>query len=465
MIPLHQIAVAAALAAATASAGAQVYFRDTGSYTFNGSSSSHLIGGTPSTLPFFTVPLAGTVAAGETVNVSFVVSGAQVTAFTSNQGSVLFLADTANGANTSNFNLGAGLANGNLSLSATASASSGYAKFGTVAWTPLDSVTISSICVFGPGGCTSDVSAEDTTAALRALAASLKTPFVLGKASAVNSLSYACDRFGASDLCFTAIGRRLSGNGTDGSENAAAVMMAYRLSSHWRLGAFVDQTSSSTSAGLRVASDMPLVGVSMIWNARTDGEGMEVRTGIAFRQQSLGITRSVVGSSEAGAGSARMSSTLASVTALCHYRLSDHWMVAPYAGVRYYRGQLSGYAEAADGSVASPLTYADLAESTVTASLGVRVSGRFGKNHGTASVGLDRDLRSELDALSAAGVAGVGPVVIDGHQRHGTRAAASLGVTRDVDERQSVGLTALYRQESFRNTATTALLAQYRLAF
>ncbi len=462
---LDQIAVVAVLAATTATAGAQVYFRDTGSYTFVGSTVNHTIAGTTLPLPFFIVPLTGTVAAGETVNISFVVSGAQVTAFTSNQGSVLLLTDPTDSANTSNVSIGPGLANGNQSLSVTASASSGFAKFGTIAWTPVDTVTISSICVFGPGGCTSSVSADDTTAALRALAASLKTPLVLGKASAVNALSYHCDRFDANNLCLSAIGRRLSGNGTDYSENAAAVMLGYRLSPHWRLGAFVDQASSSATANLRVSSDRPLMGVSATWNARADGEGMEVRSAITFRQQSLGITRSVVGTSEGGAGSTEMSSKLASLTALYHYALSDHWMVAPYAGIRYYQGKVNGYTEVASDSVTSPLTYAELTENTVSASLGMRVSGRFGKTTGTASVGLDRDLRSELDALSATGVEGVGAVAPDGYQRHVNRATATLGIARDFGERQQVALTALYRQEAFRSTATTALFAQYSVGF
>ena len=145
--------------------------------------------------------------------------------------------------------------------------------------------------------------------------------------------------------------------------------------------------------------------------------------------------------------------------------MSDAWAIAPYAGVRYYQGQLNSYTESGSDSVTAPLTYANLAERTVTASLGLRSTGRFGKTSGTASIGIDRDITSELDPLSATGVSDISPVSVNGYQRFKTRAVASLSVSRALSERQSMGLTALYRQEAFMGTATTALFAQYRVGF
>ncbi len=461
----RKIALAATLAALGNAATAQVYFRDSGSYTFSGMASSHTVGGTTTTLPFFTVPLSATVPAGTIVNVSFLVSGAQISNFTAGQGSVLLLADPVGNTFTSNPTIGPGFANGPLTLTATATASSGYAKFGTIAWTPSDTVTLSSICVFGPGGCISNVSSADTLMALRALAASFKTTLVLGKATTENSALYDCDRFDAKGWCFTAIGRRLSGRDAGYGENAAAVMLVHQLSPYWRVGGFVDQANSSSSGMLRVGSDMPLVGINAIWNARPDAEGLEVRSGIAYRRQSLEVTRAVNGTSEAGAGNTQMSSTSASVTGYYRRRMSDTWSTAPYAGIRYYRGELNGYTEGSGGSVTTPLAYTGVVESNLTASLGVRADARFGKTSGMVTLGVDRDLASDLDHLSASGMSGLAPIAFDAYKPRAVRAVASFGLSREFDHQQSLGMTALYRQEAFGDVATTAVFLQYKIGF
>lgn len=325
------------------------------------------------------------------------------------------------------------------------------------------------LCIYGPGGLAGcpvmQQWASDTMTSLRALAASLKTPLTLAKATAENALSYDCDRFDASNLCFTAIGRRLSGQGADYSENAGAIMLMYKPSPAWRIGGYVDQGSSSRTANLRVGSDMPLVGANAIWNEAQDGQGLEVRAGIAFRQQTLGIARAIVGTSEPGAGSTQMTSKLAAVAAYYNHQMSDGLSLAPYAGLRYYQGQVNGYAEAASDMVTTPLTYARLAENTLSGSIGVRATGSLGKTSIAASVGLERDLSSELDALSATGELGLSPVSINGYKPHANRVVAALGVSRDLGERQRASLSALYRQEAFRSMATTALFMQYQIGF
>lgn len=457
----HRLLLGTTLTLFAAAAQAQVYFQDSGSYTFNGFSNSYTIGGRTQSNPTMGVDLPVLIPTNTTVTVSFLVSGL------ANGGTTTFISlrESSTSFNSTGLNgAGPALSDGQYSLSVVSTGPSQYALFGPNSWGISSAVTISNICIFGPGGCVSGPSASDTTTALQALAASLRTPLVLSKAAAENALSYDCDRFDAKNLCFTAIGRRLSGS-ADYSENAGAIMLVYKLTPQWRVGGYIDQGASASTANLRVASDMPLVGINATWNARPDGEGLEVRGGAAFRQQSLDVSRSTVGTSEAGSGSTQQSSTLASISAAYHRRLSETLTVAPYAGLRYYHGQLDGYTEGGSNSVTAPLTYVGLAEQAVTASVGVRLHGRSGKTRGMASIGLDRDLSGEIDSLSASGVSGVNPLPIAGYERHATRAVASLGLSHDLNTRQSIALTALYRQEAFRDTATTAVFAQYRVGF
>lgn len=466
---LRKIAASTTLALAASASHAQIYFQDTNTYTFDGYTNptnqpvaGYAFGGA---VYFWTFSAAAP--ANVPLTLRMTIAGLPVNADTS--GFYLEYYDTlaSQRRTVTLYPVGSEytLRNGTYTATLTPNGVTTAALFGPERWDNAYFATITDICIFGPGGCGNGPSSADTTTALHALAVSLKTPFILSKATAENALTYDCDRFDAKKLCFTAIGRRLSGNGTDSSENAGAVMLAYKLSPHWRVGGYVDQVSTSSTTALRVSSEMPLVGVNAVWNARPDGEGLEVRGGVAYRQQSLDITRSVVGTSEAGAGSSQMSSKLASVTAFYNRHLSDAWAIAPYAGVRYYQGQLNSYTESGSDSVTAPLTYANLAERTVTASLGLRSTGRFGKTSGTASIGIDRDITSELDPLSATGVSDISPVSVNGYQRFKTRAVASLSVSRALSERQSMGLTALYRQEAFMGTATTALFAQYRVGF
>ncbi len=466
---LRKIVASTTLALAASASHAQIYFQDTNTYTFDGftNPTNQPVAGFSFGGAVFFWTFAAAAPANVPLTLRMTIAGLPVNADTS--GFYLEYYDTLRNQNRTVTLYPVGsehtLRNGTYRATLTPNGVTTAALFGPERWDNAYFATITDICIFGPGGCGNGPSSADTTTALQALATSLKTRLILSKATAENALTYDCDRFDTKNLCFTAIGRRLSGNGMDSSENAGAVMLAYKLSPHWRVGGYVDQGSSSSTAALRVTSEMPLVGVNAIWNARPDGEGLEVHGGAAFRQQSLDITRSIVGMSEAGAGSTQMSSKLASVTAFYNRLVSDAWAIAPYAGMRYYQGKLNGYTESGSESVTAPLSYANLAERSVTASLGLRTTGRFGKSSGTASIGVDRDLTSDLDALSATGVSDISPVSVNGYQRFKTRAVASLSLSRALGERQSLGLTALYRQEAFMNAATTALFAQYRVGF
>ncbi len=465
-----KLAVLGALSGLGLNALAQtVYWSDPGSYTFVGLTQSHTISGSASgatSIPGFYVNLTTPVPVNTTLYVAYTASVTQMDPSSASLG-YLFEVYDQGGSFTYGSSSLSPVQSGRVIMSLlTSGGSAGQAYFGVNTWGSAggvdDTGTFSDFVIYSlpPGP-----SAADTQASLQSLAGQLKPRLILSKAGMENALSYDCNRFDAKNLCFSAIGRTLSGNGLDYRENAAAVVLTYRLSPNWRIGGFVDQGSASTSPGIRVSSDMPLVGVNAIWNANPAGEGMEVRSALAHRQQSLDVTRDVMGTSEAGSGNTKLSSTLVSVTAAYNQPVSDAWTVAPYAGVRYYRGQMNGYTEGASGSVTAPLTLAALNESTVTASLGVRVHGRFGKTQGSASVGLDRDLTSDLDGLVATGVSGLTTETFSGHSRHATRAVASVGLSRDLGDRQSIGLTALYRQEAFRSTATTAIFAQYKVGF
>lgn len=311
-------------------------------------------------------------------------------------------------------------------------------------------------------------STVDTQTSLQNTAGALQGIYTLQNAVIANSFSYDCDTFGENNVCVSAGGRNTAVSATNGLNNTSALLIAgYRLSPNYRIGAYADQNLSVNNAGsiVNLGNNTPLLGLFGAWNERIDGTGTEVKVSAAYGQKNTTITRQVVGTSEAGSGSSQLNSQGAQVAAKYGFTVADKTIVSPYVGIRYTQNNMGGYTEASSSSVTAPLTYSALNTNatTVLAGVGAQYKG-IPQTNLFASAGIESDTNTSAGSYSATGVTGLTPVNFNANPVK-NRATATVGATYDVEKNQRLGITGIYRQESYQAVSTTTVMATYTVGF
>lgn len=312
------------------------------------------------------------------------------------------------------------------------------------------------------------LSAADTQASLQNTAAVLNSTYVLQNSVVANSLSYDCQVFDKNNICVSAGGRYTAVSAANGLNNTSALLIAgYRPHPNYRIGAYLDQNLSVNNMGstVRLDNGAPLFGLFGAWNERLDGTGTEVKVSAAIGQKNTTVTRAVIGTSEAGAGSANLNSQGIQLLAKYGFAVLPEVVVSPYAGIRYSQNNMGGYTEATSSTVTAPLTFSALNTNATTLLAGVGatfkptpVSAVF------ASVGLESDVATKNGSYSASGVSGLTAVNFNANSVK-NRPTATLGAYYDIEKNQRLSVSGIYRQESYQKVATTTALATYTVGF
>lgn len=314
------------------------------------------------------------------------------------------------------------------------------------------------------GNSASGPSSADTQTSLQNTAGALQGIYTIQNAVIANSFSYDCNVFGANDVCVSAGGRNTAVSAANGLNNTSALLIAgYRLSPNYRIGAYADQNLSVNNAGsaVNLGNNTPLLGLFGAWNERVDGTGTEVKVSAAYGQKNTTITRQVVGTSEAGSGSSQINSQGAQVTAKYGFSIADSTIVSPYVGMRYTQNNMGGYTEGTSTTVTAPLTYSALNTNATTVLAGVGAQYKVVPQTTLfASVGVESDTNTQNGSINAAGLSGLTPVNFNPNPVK-TRPTAMLGTSYDVEKNQRLGVTGIYRQESYQARASTTVMATY----
>ena len=310
------------------------------------------------------------------------------------------------------------------------------------------------------------ISTADTQSSLAASAYALRGVYNLQTATINNGLNYDCTVFDTHGVCIS-VGGRYTSTDSPGTNNGNALVVAsYNLTDHVRVGGYLDQNiSNSTPTGIKLNNGSPLAGLFGVWNEHKSGEGLEVRVAAGYGDKDLTVTRSVIGTSEAGVGKSQLTSQAVSTTVSYGTALASNWMVSPYAGVRYTRIKAGRYTEGSSADVTAPLTYDALVQQSTTALAGVRFSGRASpKTLLTMSAGVEQDTSNNNvgNSYNASGVTGLTPITFNSNIQK-TRAVANAGVYYDITNTQRIGLNAMYRQEAFQSTNTVTALVTYQV--
>ena len=327
-------------------------------------------------------------------------------------------------------------------------------------WT-LSSIIFGSYIASGP-------SAANTQASLVNTSFVLQNFYTMQNAVVANSFTYDCNVFGENDVCVSTGGRNTAVSAANGLNNTSGLLIgAYRATPSVRVGAYIDQNLSVNNGGstVNLGNNTPLLGLFAAWNERQDGTGSEVKVSGAYGQKNTTITRQVVGTgstaSEAGSGGSTLNSQGVQVLGKHGFSVMQDVVVSPYVGIRYTQNNMGGYTEAASATVTAPLNYSALNTSATTALVGVGASYRgVPQTNLFASAGVETDTTTQNGALVATGVSGLTPVNFNGNPSK-TRATATLGATYDVEKNQRLGITGIYRQESYQAVSTTTVMATY----
>jgi hypothetical protein len=311
-------------------------------------------------------------------------------------------------------------------------------------------------------------STEDTQQSLVNTAAALQNTFALQNSVLANSFAYDCNEFGANNICLSAGGRNTAVQAANGLNNTSALLIAaYRPHPNYRIGAYADQNLSMNNAGstVNLGNNTPLIGLFGAWNERLDGTGTEVKVSAAYGQKNTTVTRSVVGTSEPGSGSSQLNSQGAQVTAKYGFAVTDKAIVSPYIGVRYTQNNMGGYTEGTSSTVTAPLTYSALNTNATTALAGVGASYKVIPTvTAFASAGVETDTNTANGSYSAtsSSISGLTPVNFNANPVK-TRPTATLGAYYDIVKNQRLGITGIYRQESYQAVSTTTVMATYTI--
>jgi Autotransporter beta-domain len=309
-------------------------------------------------------------------------------------------------------------------------------------------------------------STADTQQSLVNTSAALQNTFTLQNSVLANSFSYDCNVFGVNDVCVSAGGRNTQVSAANGLNNTSALLIAaYRVMPSVRIGAYADQNLSVNNAGstVNLGNNTPLIGLFGAWNERLDGTGTEVKVSAAYGQKNTTVTRSVVGTSEAGSGSSQLNSQGVQVAAKYGFGVTPDVIVSPYVGMRYTQNNMNGYSEQATSSVTAPLTYSALNTNTTTALAGVGASYKFiPQATAFASAGVETDTNTSNGTYSATGVTGLTPINFNANPVK-TRPTATVGAYYDIEKNQRLGITGIYRQEPYQAVQTTTVLATYTI--
>ena len=186
-----------------------------------------------------------------------------------------------------------------------------------------------------------------------------------------------------------------------------------------------------------------------------------MKVSAAYGQKNTTITRTVVGTSEAGSGSSALISQGAQAVAKYGLGVANHTIISPYVGVRYTQNNMGGYTEASSASVTAPLSYAALNTNATTALAGAGASYKgIAQTTFFASAGIETDTNTNNGTYSATGVTGLTPINFNANPVK-NRATATLGAYYDIEKNQRLGITGIYRQEAYQAVQTTTVLATY----
>lgn len=303
----------------------------------------------------------------------------------------------------------------------------------------------------------------NTNSALASTTAALQSQFGNQTSSLVFGMSYDCSFFGADNICVSTGGRGQFQSDPKINSLNALVIGAYRVQPTFRVGGYVDQnlTASSPNGIVSAKNDTPMFGLFGVWNQMSDKRGFEFKTTLAYATKGLDITRPIVGNSQPGSGSTNLTSQ--GINAALKYGISldrdNLTQVFPYLGYRYTSSVMGAYSENTASNVEYPLSFGSITMNARTALFGIEGTHKINdRARITGSVGAEGDVFTNFGSYVVTNYAYLNTNQINPNPMN-LRPTASLSTSYDLDKNTRLGLTGLYRSDTFTGMTNTAVIA------
>jgi uncharacterized protein YhjY with autotransporter beta-barrel domain len=328
--------------------------------------------------------------------------------------------------------------------------------YGTDTGTPNGET--SSLSYISPLGVYTNYSLQQTTSALQGQFGNQQNAVITG-------LTYDCNLFGKNNVCVSAGGRNTFNSDPTISTVSALLIGAYRIKNGLRIGAYLDQNlSASNPNGItNMSNATPMGGLFGVWSERNDGVGPEIKLSLGYNNKAMTVNRPVISVSEPGSGSTNLTSQGGAVLAKYGVEVGNKMTLTPYAGLRYMTTKMGGYSEGANSSVQYPLSFASLSMNATTALAGLGAMYRLDEQWSLqASAGLELDTQTSVGSYTVTNYTGLNSVSLNPLPNN-VRPAATLSAYYAVDPTARLGISAMYRQDSFTGMSSTTGLITYTI--
>ena len=288
------------------------------------------------------------------------------------------------------------------------------------------------------------------------------------KTNYANLHTYDCGVFDVDGGCFSIGGRYTDLNGNNNTDSNGSGLVAvggFKINNNFRVAGFIDrQVSSNNPTGIKIRSNIPMLGVSLVWNQSPDHLGYQVKLANAYQAKDISITRTATGDAQPGRGDTdiQVQSYLAEVS----YQFTDNHNTAyrPYFAVRRAIIKQDGYTET---GVDDPLTINTLRDEATTVITGVKLNHRLSdKVYINASMGVEHDVSNNVDKMQAtsSSITGLSAVDLNSTIKK-TRGVASLGMSYNFTPNQMIYMHSQYQQLSYSSSSATATYIKYVVGF
>ncbi|NBX51156.1 autotransporter domain-containing protein, partial [bacterium] len=315
----------------------------------------------------------------------------------------------------------------------------------TMDWHPQDNVILSSdvtltAAIISPPGSYSGPGLADTIASITSSAYDLYNAYQHRLATTMLGLtSYDCETFGSHGFC-ASIAAKSSTSVGDGSDFAGVATFAWRPLDYVKVGAFIEQQTTAPSFGsVTFRSHEPTVGAYITLQERIDAEGLKLRLAYAQSRDELRISRSALGTAEAGTGTSSMKTSGYGAELSYGIGLSHGWVVSPYVGAWQLKTERAGYTET---DVSYPITFGAATLEHVTITYGARLIGEPLPNlRTTFGMGMESDISTKQSAATGtSSILGLENFSASLPSVSGsTRAVASATVAYNIGNNQAIG--------------------------
>jgi hypothetical protein len=311
------------------------------------------------------------------------------------------------------------------------------------------------------------LSTSDTQTSLTTTASDISNLLAMKSSALTHGLQYDCPIATGKRLCISSGIRSTTTNSDQVYDTGGLIVMAFRTSARTRMGMFADQSFyGQVGSNIDVSYYNPMVGIFADWKKNSDGTGLTLKLSGNYQKNSVDITRTITGYSEAGSGTTALRSSGGQLTARYGMDFKSGVNLSPYIAVRRIRQWLDAYEESYTSSVSAPLSYSALSAISTTALVGMDVDVAMNNVfHLVASAGADFDLYTNDAAVTTtSGISGLSAVSLSATSVQ-RRRKATLGTYLLLPSGERISLMGMYQQEPYAGLNTVRVTATYAAQF